>query len=273
MRSMQPKPTRELEEAVVDAWPSADSEEADGWLLRARGGPGLLGNSIAPLDATGDASLESRLAQAEAWYASRNAPVCFQLGPSARPIGLEEALKLRGYEPSTTTLALTASPTDIAALRIKDKNLETSLAFKASAVALELTALSGPALSPASETPPLDNTAYDELRGVWSRLGTRCRFVVVRDGRGIPIASCVGIASEARLGIYAMFTRPEARRKGAAHAMLQALAQSAVTDQVTELYALVDEASSEANALYLACGFREAYRFHYLVCAAKSPVA
>ena len=51
---------RELEQAVVDSWPAAETHELDGWLLRASGGPTHRGNSVATLCA-GRKSLELRI--------------------------------------------------------------------------------------------------------------------------------------------------------------------------------------------------------------------
>ena len=61
----------ELERLVVDAWPAAETEELDGWLLRASGGPTHRGNSVATLAAGSALSLDQRIARAEQWYRER----------------------------------------------------------------------------------------------------------------------------------------------------------------------------------------------------------
>jgi hypothetical protein len=55
---------RELEEAVVDAWPAAETADLDGWLLRASGGPSHRGNSVATLEAGSQLELDARIERA-----------------------------------------------------------------------------------------------------------------------------------------------------------------------------------------------------------------
>jgi ribosomal protein S18 acetylase RimI-like enzyme len=57
-----------------------------------------------------------------------------------------------------------------------------------------------------------------------------------------------------------MITRPEARRSGAATALIRALAERATRDGVRELYLLVDRDNDAARPLYAARGFGESQR-------------
>jgi GNAT superfamily N-acetyltransferase len=264
MVRMDPKQhVRELEEAVVDAWPASDTLELDGWLLRASGGPTHRGNSVATLDGGSAESLDTRIAQAEAWYRERQLRPMFQLGPCAAPSGLDAALAERGYRQEGDAVAVVAEPTEVLARSRAARSslargnarfdLETSITAKATVAWSELSLGS----SRFSATP-------DVFNGFIARLGSRCRFALVRDHQGQPMASCLAIASEDRLGIYAMFTLPERRRKGAGKALLHTLAESAVAHGVRELYLLV-ESDSLARPLYAQVGFRDLYRYHYRV--------
>src|SRR5690606_29906221 len=106
-------------------------------------------------------------------------------------------------------------------------------------------------------------TQPEALLGVLRRLGTRCRYALVRNGRGEPVAAGLGVTSEERLGVYAMYTAPQARRSGAARALLQAFAQYARVEALDELYLLVEVDNLPARALYAQCGFHELYPYHY----------
>lgn len=244
------KLARELEEVVVDAWPATESEELDGWLLRKSGGPSRRGNSVATNETGGKLSLDERVAHTESWYAARGQPAMFQVGPCA-PVELDHVLQERGYAQSADAVLAGVEPSEV------------------------LTRLSS-ADAQVSRTPCLGwwqmvreasrfSESVDVLAALLDRLGTRCRFATRFDGEGRAIATCFGIASERRLGIYGMLTLPEARRSGAAASLLRALSHAAREEQMEELYLLVEADNEPARALYARAGFRDVYRYHYRV--------
>jgi GNAT superfamily N-acetyltransferase len=107
--------------------------------------------------------------------------------------------------------------------------------------------------------------AYAVFTETLERLGTRCRFVSARDRRGTLVGTCLGIASEDRLGVYGMLTSPEQRRKGIGRSLLRALAECAVSERMRELYLLVEMDNSAARTLYAQTGFDELFRYHYRI--------
>jgi len=250
--ALSKKQLRELEETVVDAWPVPEAEALDGWWLRRSGGPSRRGNSVSTLDAGRSLELDARIAAVEAWYGMRGQPAIFQIGPAVNPPDLDAALERRGYRVEGAALFARAEPADV--LRHPALALATQVDAKPSAAFREV-------ILGASRFA----SSYDTLLGVLAALGTRCRFATAFDAHGTPAAACVGIASEDRLGIYAMITRPEARRSGAATALIRALAERATRDGVRELYLLVDRDNDAARPLYAARGFGDVYGYHYRV--------
>ena len=101
--------------------------------------------------------------------------------------------------------------------------------------------------------------------GFLARLGPRARFVTTYAERGNAASIGLGITSGPRLGIYAMLTLPEQRRRGAARAALTALAESALADGIPELYLLVERENTAARNLYAHLGFKDLYDYHYRV--------
>jgi GNAT superfamily N-acetyltransferase len=242
----------ELEDAVIDAWPPAEYVELDGWGLRATGGPTKRGNSVATLGAGSALSLDERIARAEAFYRERSLPPIFQVGPAATPAGLDAELAARGYRAVGESFAATADPSEVAA-RVS-RSYETSLATSASEAWL----------SHAGHSSRFQD-AYEVFTATLARLGTRCRFVSARNAKGAIVGTCLGIASEDRLGIYSMLVVPELRRKGVGKSLLRALAECALSERMRELYLLVEAENSLARTLYAQAGFHELFRYHYRV--------
>jgi len=242
---------RELEEAVVDAWPAAERLEIDGWLLRASGGPTHRGNSVATLAAGCALDLRGRIEKMEGWYRERGKPPMVQVGPCAAPEGLDAALAARGYREEGAAIMAVASAESVGA---------------ASAAALEShveRAPGEPWWSIAAGSSRFA-AAPDIFFGFIARLEGRCRFVTTYVD-GTPAAICLCITSGPRLGIYAMLVVPAFRRRGAARATLHAAAKSALSEGQNELYLLVEGENVAARALYAQCGFRDVYRYHYRV--------
>jgi ribosomal protein S18 acetylase RimI-like enzyme len=243
----------ELEETVVDAWPAAETEELDGWLLRRSGGPSHRANSVATLDAGSEIELPKRIASAEAWYRARGALPVFQVGPCAQPAGLDDALSERGYRKEKETAFACAMPAEVL-----DKLPESRLEYHVAGSAR-------PAWSEIAVQQSRFAASADVFTSLIKRLGSRCRFALARDAHGEPCAAALGVASEDRLGIYAMFVLPHRRRAGAGKGLLRALAQSAALDGMKELYLLVETDNVAARALYEKAGFVDAYQYHYRV--------
>jgi len=196
---------------VVAAWPAAETANLDGWLLRASGGPTHRGNSVATLTAGSALSLGARIEGAEAWYRERDRAPMIQVGPCAAPLGLDDALAARGYgKHGEARMAL-------APAAVVSQQTPSALA-----VSVELTP-SEAYLEVAARSSRFAAT-HDIFLGFLARLGARCRFVTAYDEEGRAVATCLGIASERRLGVYAMLTLPASRRRGAARAVLHALA-------------------------------------------------
>jgi N-acetylglutamate synthase len=240
---------RALEELVVDAWPAAETAELAGWLLRASGGPTRRGNSVATLELDAAQTLEQAVAEVESWYAARGQKAVFQLGPCVQPKDLDAFLAERGYRKEGAAAFAVADPSEVAA-RTRTQ-LATRLTAKPDAAWLALCGAGRFAADLAS------------FQGFLRRLGSRCRFASVLDEHGAPCAVCLGIASEDRLGVYAMLTLPEARRRGAARALLHALAESARGEAMRELYLLVELDNPPARALYKEAGFADVYEYSY----------
>jgi len=242
----------ELEQHVVEAWPAAETEELDGWLLRSSGGPTHRGNSASTLAAGTALSLDERIERAERWYAERGRSAMIQIGPCCQPAGLEQRLEQRGYHEHGDSLAAVATTATV--VQRTTSKLQSRVELEPSPTWLAI-----------AEGSSRHASSKDILRGFLRRLGTRCRFVSAWLSPDQPAAIGLGITSPGRLGVYAMHTVPELRRRGAALAALQALARHALDGGYPGLYLLVDAQNVPARALYAQSGFQDVYRYHYRI--------
>ena len=96
-----------VERAALWAWPPRETRYLRGWLLRASGPlrPRRV-NSAQTLAFDDPGRLEPAIAEAEAWYAARGLPACFQLTEAAAPPGLDAALAERGYARESESLVM-----------------------------------------------------------------------------------------------------------------------------------------------------------------------
>ncbi|CAM3063887.1 ribosomal-protein-alanine N-acetyltransferase [Arthrobacter ulcerisalmonis] len=244
---------RDLEKAMDASWLAPDRAEVGDWVLRAAAGVTQRANSIWPRVGpdSGADELPAALRAARAWYRSRRLPVIVQVFAGPDNAQLNALLDSEGFTRQSETLILVACAGTLAPW---------------AAVGVEI-----------AETPSEDWLQLwwdvDGRGGVAEReiardilTGCPALYATVRDADG-------GAAAVGRLalpaepegwgGIYAMATRPDARRAGHASAVLQALLTEGAARGVGTFWLLVTAANEGAQELYAKAGFREAGRYLY----------
>ena len=248
-------PVDTLERCAYDAWPAEEVERLRGWRLRAMRGVTRRANSVWTFEGVSDGSLLQRIDRVEAWYAARALAPTFQVTDRSRPEGLEALLAQRGY-------AIDA-PVSIQIARVDDV-----LASGGSGDALVTRTWSDEWFEISAFRGRFAKVA-DTYRDLLVRIGTRARFALARiDGQ--PVAVGLGVLGAGWMGVFSMLTLPSARRRGAARAVLRALAATAREEGIDALYLQVERSNAAAMALYAAASFRELYGYHYRVRATPS---
>jgi N-acetylglutamate synthase len=254
--SRAPIPTvRLLDELGANATAATTVQLVDGWWVRAAPEyPFRRCNSALPYggDSTG---LEARIGMVERFYRDRELPVRFQMSPAAMPIGLDEVLETRGYEIEEPTLVLTADTP-----RVMERTLRSDAGDVTVGEEIDEYWVAEYASAFGD-----DETARDRLRGyahLLRHLGPTVGTAAMPIDE-TPAAVGLGVLERGWAGVYAMGTRPEARRRGAATAVLQALAEWAHGRGATRLYLQVEATNDGARQLYTRAGFETAYRYHY----------
>jgi N-acetylglutamate synthase len=246
---------RLLDELGANATAATTVQLVDGWWVRAAPEyPFRRCNSALPYGGDG-LGLESRIGIVEDFYRDRDFPVRFQMSPAALPIGLDEVLETRGYEIEEPTLVLTADTRPVIEQTMRDDAGEVTFGEGIDEYwVAEYASAFGD-----------DEAARDRLRAyahLLRHLGPAAGTAVLPVDE-TPAAVGLGVLERGWAGVYAMGTRPEARRQGAATAVLHALARWAESRGAARMYLQVEATNDGARQLYTRAGFATAYRYHY----------
>jgi GNAT superfamily N-acetyltransferase len=226
----------------------------EGWTLRAApGAPFRRANSVLPLGSD-DTPLEPRVEAVEQFYAELDLPARFQLSPAARPAELDAVLEHRGYRYDAPVGVFVADTGTVVART--DKGATTISSKIDDEWRDEYAAAHGD-----DEVARRRLTAYGRLL---RDIRPSVTAVVARAGEQL-VGIGLGVRERGWVGVYAMGTHPEARRRGAARAVLHTLAEWAQAGDAHRMYLQVEESNTPARTLYESAGFTPLYRYWYRV--------
>lgn len=242
----------QLERCALAAWPAEIAEAHGGWIFRFAHGVTGRANSVWAMEANGRFSPKSKIAAAEAFYASHGQPSRFQVNPHSQPSELADRLIARGYTPTRPTEVQTAEITALpaasaanSALYIRREEFLSSdwLAYYQSANAF-------------------GDHAAAVRAAIMRRVEEPAAFVSTwRDSRIVGVG--LGVCAFDWLCISNMHVAPEARRAGVATAMLQELSSWALQQNVPRAFLQVMSSNTPALALYKMRGFQPQYTYRY----------
>jgi GNAT superfamily N-acetyltransferase len=249
-----PELVRELETLAARAWPAREIEPCDGWRLRWGEEGTWRTRSVWPNADERALGASEKIARAETFYARRGEPARFQIAPSSRPADLDARLAERGYGIDRAKSAHVLVGT-LDGLRAGAGGLRVDLAASASPEWIEAyRACVG--IAPAT---------LGARAALFARIAPPRLHACVRDADGGAAAVCLGVVDEGWLGLYALATRPERRRRGAARAALAALADAAHDLGAARAYLQVERGNAAALTLYARAGFARHHGYHYRV--------
>ncbi|UUL77900.1 GNAT family N-acetyltransferase [Pseudarthrobacter sp. Fe7] len=241
------------------AWPALERHNAGGWTLRAAEGVTQRANSIWPHrapgnDEQGSDGLPVLLRTARSWYRSRRLPVIFQVFDTPAAAGLHDFLDKEGFTRQSETLVMargtTAPPVPAGVPGAQDIELSSEPSADWLRIWWEVDGRGG-------------NGALATARKILDGCPSVYALVRGRDGRAAAVGRLALPACSGQGGLYCMATLPEARRKGFAAAILQALLHAGNERGVDGFWLLVTAANHGAQELYAKAGFREAGRYVY----------
>jgi ribosomal protein S18 acetylase RimI-like enzyme len=243
-----------LEDCAARAWPAAHVSDVDGWLLRRNDGVTRRANSVLPNRSDGRLSLAERLARVEDQYRQHGLPARYHMSPASQPEHLDDVLAARGYAAGAHT-------------RVQVAALGILLAATAGPHADRVTVadrLEGRWMATYCRADGFGDREAAGREGILRRIGSATGYALLElDGE--PAAVGLGVREAEWVGFYCMATRPEYRRRGAATAVLHALARWGERHAASRAFLQVMEDNPVALALYVRVGFETLYRYHYRV--------
>lgn len=244
---IEPEQVTRIEAAALWAWPPRETAFVDGWLLRAADGHTRRANSARTAAFHASSSLERSIGMAEAWYAARGLPACFQLNALTMPADLNTALAARGYDrfaPTLVMLVAAAEPTP---------RTDAAVGIVARPTALVMNAICDQRWDPRTRR---------ARAALFGRIRKPHAFAVaIQDGE--PAAGGLCVVDGALAGLFALRTQHRFRRQGHARAVVDRLTAWARGHGATELYLQVEEENAPARAFFGRLGGAVAYRYWY----------
>ena len=236
---------RSLEGLSFRAWPAAEVEHFDGWIVRYTGGASRRANSVWPNEGDGSIDVETRIDRVEDIYRRKNARAVFQVGPGARPDDLDARLERRGYVVEAPTRVLVAEPHHVLATAPDDAGPSCSVTESMTEDWFDLSGRHG---RYAGQEPV--------YRSLLERIAAPTVYATGKIGAEV-VAVGLGVCELPWMGIFSMWTLPSFRRRKAASSILRALVEWAVRQGVTRLYLQVEADNEGARALYARAGFAD----------------
>ena len=249
---------RLLEDIGADAWPAATTAWLEGWRLSLDAGVTRRANSVLPNAAQPVGGADALIGEVERRYRARGLCPCFKLTAAAAPADLDRRLERRGYRSEGQSLVLVADARAIApphapkvAIALDDRPTRAWLdaCWPAAPYAAERSA----------------------RQAIVERVRLPRAFALARLEAALAGAA-LAVADRGWVGITAVHTLPEQRRRGVAQCLLGALAGWATEQGIERLYLQVERDNAPARRLYGGLGFTEAYSYHYRR-AGRSPIS
>jgi GNAT superfamily N-acetyltransferase len=235
-----------IEEAALNAWAAPRQMVYDGWLLRFTGGPSKRVNSV-NVRYPSQLPLAEKIAFCETVYQAVGLPTIFRLPAPFHGPELPAALKAAGYTAYDETHVL-IRPLESTAPR------PGGLAIRAFGIADWM-----PYKAAISGTPADELALHEQILKV-SVPGRTLRVLFAGDA---PVACGMGVVEGDLLGYFSIYTHHDARRKGYAGVMMDALMEWGLEQGARLGYLQVEGHNALARALYAKLGFELCYAYEY----------
>jgi ribosomal protein S18 acetylase RimI-like enzyme len=238
-----------IEDASLNASAPPQQLWLDGWLVRFCPGKAKRARSINAV-APGRLPFAEKLRRAEAAFGEAGLPVVARVTPFSQPEGFDAAFAALGYQSFDTTHVMVADIAPQQPARALAAGLSLERADAASYAEIVGIFRGSPAAqrSAHAQRMSLSPVPYQG-------------FLLKRAGE---LLACGQFAREGEfVGLYDVFTAPQARGQGLAKTLCAQLLAEASRQGARTAYLQVTAGNASAIAVYRALGFAPGYDYHY----------
>lgn len=239
---------RRVEDASLRAWPALETEDLDGWELRASSGFTKRANSVQPFNSL-TCRISEKVSYCETWYADRGLSAIFRLTPFSEP-ELDWLLAERAYQ--------RVEPTDVLVTGLP---ISEGLSSSAEFVQLELEEW----LQTYGMLRHNGEVDLSCLRAIIGACGQRRSLGALAVRSHGNVACGLGVIDKDLVGLFDLVTAQSYRRRGYGAALLDALLDWGSGHGARWAYLQVARSNVPAKALYEKRGFETAYTYWYRV--------
>ncbi len=250
-----PSVVTSLEVISSHMWPARESEELNGWILRANEGVTWRANSVLPLYWKGRVMLSEAIGVAIRFYERRRLLPIFKLTQASRPPELDRTLEKVGFTREKDTYVMTAP---IEALSSINPRVDVVVDEALTPGWVEAYNAGG-------------RFSERELRlriSIMKRIRAKKGFARAIIGDNV-VGVGLGVLENDWLGLFAIWTIPRFRRRGVGTAISQALGSWAKSLGARRAFLQVQVENKPALALYRSLGFKTIYTYWYRVLRSK----
>ncbi|MEM1047616.1 MAG: GNAT family N-acetyltransferase [Pseudomonadota bacterium] len=247
--------TQRLEQANLNAWPSAINHWDGAWCLRIMpGSRSRRVNSVTVFDPADDADLEARVDRMLEHFERHRVRPVFRWTPLF-PESLAASLMRRGWNRISETLVMVRRPE--AAPNRSNPNSMTAFATSAVDRSSWLDGVVATGAAEAGNRKVLERTL--------SMIGSSFTTWLAVDANGAPVATTLAVSDGSFVGLFLVHVAPEQRRKGLAQTLVARACAFERSHGAPTAWLQVEADNGPGTALYKKAGFRTAYRYAYWV--------
>jgi GNAT superfamily N-acetyltransferase len=235
-----------LEEMNLNAWPALKTVHLDGWMVRSSGGDTRRPNSV-NIFGPSTSPLARKIESAEAIYRGLGRPCLFRITPLC-DADLPDLLSERDYSSEGATFVQTAELGHVVmpyGVEILSSVSDTWLA-----AALGIRGVMG--------------DEREIFRLLHRAIAVESGWALIRLDSRAAACGCVSV-ERGWSGLTGIYVHPEARGRGLARKITEALMSWARERGARRMWLQVDQSNDAAIPLYSSLGFRTSYTYHYRV--------
>jgi predicted GNAT family acetyltransferase len=240
---------RFFEELSLNAWPTIQTLNYDGWILRFAEGYTKRANSVNPLYSSSE-NIDQKILECETFYTAKKLSSIFKLTPAASPNNLDNVLEQKGYAAIDHTSVRVLDLADLRAPSIHTVH-----------VSLDVTDEWLDHYCRLSGTQPNHRTTMKRM--ILNIVPQTCFMTLMIDGT---VVSCgFGVVERDYIGLYDIVTDASCRNRGYGERLVLQLLRWGKETGAQHAYLQVAANNKPAIKLYEKVGFTEIYQYWYRV--------